>query len=100
MEYKDVQEFFKSWGVYPADELDDCIADDLNPEVICDFGINRKCYEKLCQEANDLHGANFSAFCSRQIDATDDAFYLSAATWAELEEAWYSYLDPARHSNS
>ena len=97
MDFKNVQGFFKSWGMYPGEEEDDCMADDLNPEVICGYGINRKCYEKMIAEANDHSGANFAAFCSRQIDATDDSFYLSASTWRELEEAWYSYNDPGRH---
>lgn len=96
MEFSQIQDFFKSWGMYPIDE--DCEKDDLNPEVI-EQGINRKVYEKLISEANTLHGGTFAQFCSHQIDATDDAFYLTASTWHELEEAWYSHVDPNRHGH-
>lgn len=99
MKFDEVQTFFKSWGLYPMGEHDDATADDLNPEQVCENGINRKCYEKLIAEANDHAGANFAAFCSRQIDATDDCFYLSAQTWAELEEAWYAHMDPDRYKD-
>ncbi len=97
MEFSEVKVFFKSWCMYPSEE--DCEEDQLNPGVI-EMGINRKCYEKLIAEANDHQGANFAAFCSSQIDATDDSFYLSASTWKELEEAWYAYQDPNRYSTS
>lgn len=95
MNFQDVQEFFKGWGMYPSEE--DPMSDDLNPEVI-EMGVNRKVYEKLIAEAtlhDQMAGANFASFCSRQIDATDDAFYLSASTWDELEEAWLDYLNPS-----
>jgi hypothetical protein len=85
MDFNEVKEFFKSWGMYPSNE--DSSVDSLNPEVI-DLGINRKCYEKLLYEAETEHGMRLKEFCSRQIDATDDAFYLSAETWLEVEEAW------------
>lgn len=100
MNFTDVQTFFKSWGLYPFEEYSDAEADSLNPEVVCEYGINRRCYEKLIAEAtlsDQMAGSNFAPFCSRQIDATDDSFYLSARTWAELEEAWHSYIDPSRH---
>jgi hypothetical protein len=88
MDFNQVQEFFKSWGLYPTQG--DPSADDLNPEVI-DQGINRRVYERLCEEAERLHGESFRHFCARQIDATDDSFYLVAETWEELEEAWIGY---------
>ena len=83
MDFKEVQDFFKSWGVYPNQED----TDDFNPDVI-QQGINRACYRKLTAEANDQWGANFAEFCSIMIDAVDDAFYLQAGTWADLEAAW------------
>ncbi len=90
MDFKEAQDFFKSWGVYPSDES----TDDYNQEVI-EQGINRGCYFKLIEEAKQLHGDEFAQFCARQIDATDDAFYLSASTWDELLEAWEASSEPA-----
>lgn len=81
-----VEEFFKSWGLYPSEEE----TDDFNPAVI-EQGINRACYQKLRHEADVNYGKRFLHFCSAQIDATDDCFYLSADTWAEVQEAWEAF---------
>lgn len=83
MNFKNVQDFFKSWGMYPSRED----TDDYSPDVI-EQGINRGCYFKLIEEAKRANGDSFAQFCSRQIDATDDAFYLTADSWGELEDAW------------
>jgi hypothetical protein len=95
--FPDIEAFFKSWGMYTQKAIDDDdLDDDLNPEVI-EQGINRKCYEKLIEDAdrqiNASHFPNyFSNFCRRQIDATDDQFYLTATSWGELKEAWKDYI--------
>lgn len=82
-DFKDVQAFFKSWGLYPAKED----TDDHNPRVI-EQGINRACYFKLTEEAQRLYGEKYVQFCSRVINATDDAFYLRLYTWDEMKEMW------------
>jgi hypothetical protein len=95
--FTDVQAFFKSWGMYPKESIEnEELDDDLNPEAI-EQGINRKCYEKLIADADKEINASyfpnyFSTFCRRQIDATDDQFYLSADSWEDLEEAWEEYV--------
>lgn len=83
MEFKDVQEFFQSWGMYPVSE--DTYP--YNKEVI-DNGINEPCFDRMLEQAAAKYGEEFALFCSRAIDATDNAFYLQADTWKELKDAW------------
>lgn len=94
--FEDVKQFFKSWGMYPGDEHSDMLADELNPDAIAN-GLNRKCYEKLVEDARRQIQASgfpdyFPNFCRRIIDATDDQFYLDVTTWEELEEAWDEHI--------
>lgn len=92
MKFKEVRKFLESWGLYPsAEEIDE----DLNPEVI-NQGINACCYRKLCEEATRLYGEPFRSFCSRLIDATDDAFYIGEETWVDVEEAWNASVESFR----
>lgn len=84
--FTDVQAFLKSWGMYPGEED----TDEYNEEVIRQ-GINNPCFEKMKLEAESLYGIGFARFCSRQTEATDDAFYLGAKTWAEVEDAWRNW---------
>lgn len=97
--FADVKTFFQSWGLFPSEE--DCNADNseedwLNPEVIS-LGINRRCYEKLVEDADrymhcSKYGNYFSRFCREQINATDDFFYLNVDTWEQLNQNWDQYL--------
>ena len=96
LSFKDVQDFFKSWGLYPTDEVVDALRDGLNPEVVCEQGINRNCYKKLLVEADEITRGGFESFCARMINATDDSFYLRCKTWAELSESWDKRLPHER----
>lgn len=91
--FKDVKGFFMSWGMFPHEE--DCNAESdednwLNPEVI-EQGINHRCFEKMMDEAKRLYGDTFRQFCSRQIDAVDDGFYVDVDTWDTMKEAWENW---------
>jgi len=82
--FGDIQKLFKSWGLYPVDEL----TDEYNPDVI-DQGINRPCYNKFLNEADRLyHGEKHRAFFRNAINAQDDAYYVRVSNWAELEELY------------
>lgn len=91
LEFKDVQDFFKSWGLYPYNED----TDPYNKDVI-DEGINEPCFNQLMQQAEGKYGLGFAQFCSRMIDATDNAFYLRSETWAQVENCWDNRLPHER----
>lgn len=95
--FESVKEFFKSWGMYPDGEHSDMLEDRLNPDAIAN-GINRKCYEKLIEQAyQHIWSSEFSNyfpnFCREIIAACDNQFYLKVSTWQELEKAWDNYID-------
>jgi hypothetical protein len=85
IEFAKVKEFFISWGLAPGgEEYEDCILGNANGE----YTINSACYERMAREAYTMYGAEFRAFVSRVVDATDGEFYIASPTWDELEEAW------------
>lgn len=99
IDFAKVKEFFQSWGMFPFDE--DCNESEdendwLNPEVI-EQGINRKCYEKLLEDADRFSASlgypneHFKNFCASVIDATDDSFYIRVKLWDDLEDCWKSF---------
>jgi hypothetical protein len=82
--FKNVERFFKSWGMYPANEN----TDNFNPEVIGQ-GINRACFKKMCEQADEETGRSFRTWVRKAVNATDDAFYVKFDTWKELEDYWF-----------
>jgi hypothetical protein len=85
--FDDIQKLFKSWGLYPIDEM----TDDYNPDVI-DRGINRPCYNKFLNDAHKLLGPEKANFVRTQIEALDDSYYVGASTWAGLEANYKKFL--------
>lgn len=92
MDFKEVRAFFESWGLYPTNE--DC--GDLNAHVIAQ-GINRRCYENMMKDAMNFDHVpegkvsglvKRKIFVERWVTAQDDAYYLDADTWVELERDW------------
>lgn len=81
--FASLQRFFKSWGLYPSKEP----TDDYNEEVIR-RGINGTCYKKMRLEVERNYGIEVARFCSKQIEATDDSYYLRFETWDQLKAAW------------
>ena len=76
--------FFKSWGMYPQDED----TDDFNKEVI-EQGINRACFKKMLEQAEDDYGRGFRTWVSMAVEATDDSFYPKFNTWKKMEDYWF-----------
>lgn len=91
MIFSEVEAFFKSWGLYPNNED----TSPYNKEVI-DQGINEPCFDRMLEQAEQKHSTAFMRFCSRIVDATDNAFYLPCECWAELEDAWNARLPHER----
>ena len=92
MTFTDVQEWFKSWGLFPYEE--DCAP--YNKEVI-DNGINEPCFNRMIEAAKEKHGKDFASFCSRMIDATDNAFYLQSETWDDIKAAYLMTTEHGKH---
>lgn len=84
----DVILFFKSWGLFPFDEEEEIFKNDLDEYNIC---VNSPCYTKLLAEALTLHGEKFEQFCKNEIIRTDNAYYLDAQLWSDVEQDWYNF---------
>ena len=86
--FNDLKEFFLSWGLWPS-------AAAFPPGVEHELGnsnnefiINFKCYERMCEEAQNKYGNNFRSFISRMVDGTNGEFYLNADYWDDVLYCW------------
>ncbi len=100
MNFQEVALFFEGWGLFPSDEdpvssHPDLVSNEGAPyefnKEVTDQGLNFACYVKMRKEARALD-ADLYAFIPYALDATDDAWYLTARTWKALEHQWATYI--------
>jgi len=86
MTFKDIQEFFKSWGLYPALES----TDEYNSDSIF-VGLNQACVKKFFKEAKELFGKDTVGFFHTQISTRDNSSFLRAYEWVDMEKAYNKF---------
>lgn len=79
--FEQVQRFFNSWGLLPADVKSD---DGLSQ-------LNTFCYGRMKVEGVLLFGKDFLGFIQRQVANKGGQYYLVATYWDEIEEDWQGF---------
>jgi hypothetical protein len=78
--FDQVKEFLESWGL-SFDTPDGESSNIPYPAV----------YHRMRDDAQHVHGQDFSKFLGRITDTTDSQSYLTDSSWDDIAESWEQY---------